>query len=86
LRCAVKRSSRGEALQEYPARLGCKDGTIREVRITASVNFDGIEFVNTRCLTRDVTDEMRADRAIRLSAERYATLAERGRDSYLPGA
>ncbi len=70
----LDRLSRGETLDEYPARLRCKDGSVRDVRINSSVNFVEGEFVNTRCLTRDVTDEVRADRAIRLSEERYATL------------
>ncbi len=56
----LRRLSAGETLHDYPSRLRCKDGTLREVRITSSVNFRDGHFVNTRCLTRDVTAEQRA--------------------------
>ncbi len=56
----LRRLSAGETLHDYPSRLRCKDGTLKEVRITSSVNFHDGHFVNTRCLTRDVTAEQRA--------------------------
>lgn len=70
----LTRLSSGEELVEYPARLRAKDGSIRDVLINSSVNFIDGEFVNTRCLTRDVTESRRAERALRSEEERYGTL------------
>jgi PAS domain S-box-containing protein len=54
----------GEKLAEYPARLRCKDGTIKDVLIDSSVHWRGKEFVHTRCFTRDVTERKRAETAL----------------------
>ena len=51
----------GEKLSEYPARLRCKDGSIKDVLIDSSVSWKGNEFVHTRCFTRDVTQRKRAE-------------------------
>ncbi len=55
----LRRLTAAETLRDYPARLRCKDGSIREVRITSNVQWDGDRFVHTRCITRDVTDRQR---------------------------
>ncbi|MEA3195632.1 MAG: hypothetical protein QOD26_3965 [Betaproteobacteria bacterium] len=55
----LRRLSAGETLREYPARLRCKDGDVKDVRITSNVRWDGGKFVHTRCFTRDVTHEKR---------------------------
>lgn len=70
----LARLSRGESLVEYPARLRCKDGSLRDVLINSSVNFRDGQFINSRCLTRDVTEEKRAQREVRLSEHRFRTL------------
>lgn len=44
-----------ETLIHYPARLKCKDGTIKNVLINSSVYSKNGEFVHTRCFTHDVT-------------------------------
>jgi two-component system, cell cycle sensor histidine kinase and response regulator CckA len=51
----LRRLRQGEVLHDYPARLRCKDGSIKHVLIDSSVFFDQGEFIHTRCLTRDVT-------------------------------
>jgi PAS domain S-box-containing protein len=51
----------GEKLAEYPARLRCKDGSIRHVLIDSSVMWRDGEFVHTRCITRDVTARKEAE-------------------------
>src|SRR3954447_12733105 len=51
----LARLSRGERLDKYPARLRAKDGSIRHVLISSSVQFRDGRFVNTRCFTLDVT-------------------------------
>jgi two-component system cell cycle sensor histidine kinase/response regulator CckA len=59
----------GERLHHYPARLRCKDGQIKDVRIDSSVYFREGRFVHTRCFTQDVTGEKRAQEAMaRLAA------------------
>jgi PAS domain S-box-containing protein len=61
LRCL----GQGERLHNYPAQMRCKDGSIRDVVIDSSVRWDGDRFVHTRCFTRDVTDQKRAEEAAR---------------------
>ena len=54
----------GEKLAEYPARLRCKDGSIKDVLIDSSVTWKDEKFVHTRCFTRDITDRRRAELAL----------------------
>jgi PAS domain S-box-containing protein len=70
----------GEKLDEYPARLRCKDGSIRDVLIDSSVLWKDSRFVHTRCFTRDVTERKRAERQLRASEQRFARFMQ-----YLPG-
>jgi PAS domain S-box-containing protein len=66
----LARHSRGEKLVKYPARLRAKDGSIRQVEISSSVNFRDGEFINTRCITVDVTQLKRMqDRLAQKQAE-----------------
>lgn len=50
------RLARGEKISGYEARLRCKDGSIKHVRIDSNAYFRGGEFIYTRCFTRDVTE------------------------------
>jgi two-component system, OmpR family, sensor histidine kinase VicK len=43
-----------ETLKNYPARLLCKDGNIKDVLINSNVLWKENEFVHTRCFTREV--------------------------------
>lgn len=61
----LARLTRGENLEKYPARLKHKDGSIRHVEITSSVQFRDGKFINTRCFTVDVTDLIRAREQMR---------------------
>lgn len=45
-----------QVLQNYPARLRCKDGSIKHVLITSNVLRENGKFVHTRCSTVDITD------------------------------
>jgi PAS domain S-box-containing protein len=55
----LTRLQAGEVLQDYEARLRCKDGDIKHVRINSSVYWEGGKFVHTRCFTRDITERKR---------------------------
>lgn len=57
----LARLGRHEVLREHPARLRCKDGSIRDVRIDSSVLVRDGKFVHTRCFTRDVTETKAAE-------------------------
>ncbi len=70
----LRKLSGGEELHDYPARLRCKDGSIRDVLISSNVLWEDGRFVHTRCFTRDITDRKRAEEALRESEERYRTL------------
>ncbi|MEW6056265.1 MAG: PAS domain S-box protein [Bdellovibrionota bacterium] len=53
----------GKAIQNYPARLKCKNGSVKHVLIDSNVYFRDGEFIHTRCFTRDVTDQVKAQEA-----------------------
>ncbi len=61
----LRRLSSRETLTSYPARMVCKDGSIRDVVIDSSVRWEGGRFVGTRCFTRDVTDRKRLEDQVR---------------------
>ena len=68
----LERLTRGEKLFEYPARLRCKDGSIRDVLINSSALFESGRFIHTRCFTHDITERKRAGEALRESEVRLA--------------
>jgi PAS domain S-box-containing protein len=59
----LERLRRGETLSGFPARMRCKDGSMRDVLIDASVYWKEGNFVYSRCFTRDVTKLKRAEEA-----------------------
>ena len=61
----LKRLSCGEHLRGYEARLRCKDGSIRHVLISSNVLWENGKFIHTRCFTRDVSEQKRAEMALR---------------------
>lgn len=56
----LARLSKGDTIHDHPARMRCKDGSIRDVRINSNVLFEDGKFTHSRCLTRDVTEEKKA--------------------------
>jgi PAS domain S-box-containing protein len=72
----LTRLQRGEAIHDYEARLRCKDGGIKYVRINSSVYREDGKFIHTRCLTHDVTDQKRAEQRLALQYAVTKTLSE----------
>lgn len=68
----LERLKAGEQICEYPARLRCKDGSIKDVIIDSSVMFKDGGFVHTRCFTRDVTERKQSEAALRDSQRQLA--------------
>ena len=66
----LSRLQAGEQLHEYPARLRCKDGSIKDVLIDSSVMFGSGGFLHTRCFTRDVTQRKRIDQELQATQRR----------------
>ena len=78
----LARLSAGETLADYPARLRCKDGSLRDVVIHSSVYWEDGKFIHTRCFTRDVTELKRAEKAT-VAARDAAEAASRAKDEFL---
>ena len=72
----LRKLVQGEKLYDHPARLRCKDGSIRDVLIHSSALFEEGRFVHTRCFTRDVTHHRQAERALRENEKRYRALMQ----------
>ena len=70
------RLMRGETLQEYGARLRCKDGSIRHVIINSSALFEDGKFVHTRCFTRDITRRKHAEDQVRDNERRFREMID----------
>ena len=62
------RLTRDETLNDYEARLRCKDGSIRNVLINSNVLWESGKFVHTRCFTRDITAHKQVEAANSLLA------------------
>ena len=79
----------GETLQGCLARVLHKDGSIRDVQINSSGYFENGEFIHTRCFTRDITEQKRAQEeisrllALERTARQEAELANRAKDDFL---
>jgi PAS domain S-box-containing protein len=75
----LQRLGRKEELHGYEARLKCKDGAIRYVRIDSNVLVrDGL-FVHTRCFTTDITEQKQSE----LAMYRMAAIVESSDDAII---
>jgi PAS domain S-box-containing protein len=78
----LKRLQEGDKLTEYPARLKCKDGSLRDVLIDSSVLWRNGEFIHTRCFTRDVTERNRAEAKVQEQERRTRFVLESITDAF----
>lgn len=58
----LKKLTTGKEIYNYPARLRCKDGSVKHVLIHSNGYYENGQLVYTRCYTRDVSDSVLADR------------------------
>jgi len=72
----LARLAAGETVMDEPARLRCKDGSIRHVVIRSNACFEGGLLRYTRGFTRDTTEQMRSLREIEHANTRHAELTE----------
>ena len=75
----LRRLHAGEELQDYEARLVCKDGTIKHVLINANVLWEQGQFIHTRCFTRDITERKRGEE----TRERLAAIVDSSDDAII---
>ncbi|WP_434610516.1 PAS domain-containing sensor histidine kinase [Pseudomonas sp. R1-7] len=65
-----------ESLQDYPARLRAKDGSIKHVTITSNGRFEAGKLFNTRCFTVDMTNFHASETARQESDDRLSATYE----------
>jgi PAS domain S-box-containing protein len=64
----LNRLTKGETLNNYEARLRCKDLSVRHVLINSNVLWEEGKFIHTRCFTRDITERKQSEQQIALLA------------------
>ena len=72
----LNRLGQGERLDQYPAQLLAKDGSIRHVLITSSGLFRDGKLVQTRCFTFDVTEARGAVQRLRENEQQFHAMIE----------
>lgn len=72
----LNRLAAGEVLEDYEARLRCKDGSIITVRISSNAYCENGKFVHTRCFTHDITDRKITEKRLALQYAVSRILAE----------
>jgi PAS domain S-box-containing protein len=75
----LERLGRNEELHGYEARLKCKDGAIRYVRIDSNVLVRDGQFVHTRCFITDLTEKKQSE----LALYRMAAIVESSDDAII---
>jgi PAS domain S-box-containing protein len=73
---------RGEALYDQPARLRCKDGSVKHVLLHSNALIEDGELIHTRCFTRDVTERVRLERELEKKLEQLAQ-ADQNKNEFL---
>ncbi len=67
---------RGDAVYDYEARMRCRDGAIKIVRINSSVYRENGQFIHSRSFLLDVTDRKRAEQRLALQYAVTRNLSE----------
>jgi len=62
----LERLRAGEVVRDYEARLRCRDGSVKTVRIDSSAYFEDGKFVHSRGFTRDITERRRIEHRLAL--------------------
>lgn len=75
----LKRLFAGDRLWNVPARLRCKDGSVKHVLIDSNGHFEHGRFIHSRCCTRDVTELMEMQR----QREMLAAIVESAQDAII---
>jgi PAS domain S-box-containing protein len=75
----LERLHRNEQLNNYEARLRCKDGSIRYVLVSSNVYFENGQFIHTRCFTSDITERKQAEIVIGGQKQALELIAEGAR-------
>ena len=78
----LQRLRRGETLHDRPAKLRCKDGSVKHVLLHANALIEHGELVHANCFTRDVTDSVRLEEERQLRLEELAA-ADRRKNEFL---
>jgi PAS domain S-box-containing protein len=58
---ALARLFRGDALKRFPARMRCKNGSIKKVLIDSNSLWEKGRFIHSRCFLYDVTEQRREE-------------------------
>jgi PAS domain S-box-containing protein len=78
----LRRLLRGEVLYDQPARMRCKDGSLKHVLIHSNARWDDDKFVYTRCFTRDVTERVRLEEELQRRLTQLTEM-DRRKDEFL---
>jgi two-component system cell cycle sensor histidine kinase/response regulator CckA len=70
----------GETVRDFHARIRCKDGSVRTVLIDSSSLWEKGRFIHSRCFTRDVSDQGRAEEELHRNQERFQLAARATQD------
>jgi PAS domain S-box-containing protein len=74
-----KKMLRGELVHDYPSRLKCKDGSIKDVIVRSNGYLDRKRFLYARCFVRDVTELVRLQTRLTSTMEKLAQTEHRMR-------
>jgi PAS domain S-box-containing protein len=73
----LNKLQRGETLYDYPARLRCRDGSVKQVLVHSNALIENGEIIHTRCFTRDITERVRLETELQRKVEQLAEIDRR---------
>lgn len=82
IREILRRLMDGEQLYDQPARLRCKDGSIKHVLIHSNARWEDGKFVHSRCFTRDVTERVLLEQEVQARLTQLSEM-DRHKDEFL---